>query len=257
VALPVNWAKIFMAEMRVLIAAAGRGTRAGLPYPKTLHPVRGIPILLRIVELLSTYDKKPTVIVSPAGEAPISDCLRRSGIDAHLVIQAKAKGMGDAVLRFAESPAFEAAEHVLLVWGDIPFIQPSTLAAVVHAHFERGNDFTFATRHVDAAYTVVLRDAAGEVAGVVETREQGIPEPQPGERDIGLFVFRQELILAMLLEELAGKHGKTTGEHGFLYVIGHLVQRGFRVEALPVAEELDLVSLNSLDDLAGVESREM
>ena len=65
------------------------------------------------------------------------------------------------------------------------------------------------------------------------------------------------LILAMLLEELAGKHGKTTGEHGFLYVIGHLVQRGFRVEALPVAEELDLVSLNSLDDLAGVESREM
>lgn len=241
-----------MAELRVLIAAAGRGTRAGLPYPKTLYPVQGVPILLRIVDLLAPFDKMPTVIVSQAGVAPIADCLTGSGVVAHLVKQPQPLGMGDAVLRFADSPAFKAAEHVLLVWGDIPFIQPETVSTVVRAHFEHCNDFTFATRQVDAAYTVVSRDGAGQVMGVIETREQNINQPQAGERDIGLFVFRKDVTLAALREELPGKYGKTTGEHGFLYIIAHLAKRGLRVEALLVAAELDLVSLNSLDDLTGV-----
>ena len=149
-----------------------------------------------------------------------------------------------------QSPAFDAADHILLVWGDIPFMQPETVAAVLRAHFEHSNDFTFATRMVDSAYTIVSRDAAGRVTGVIETREQGLALPLAGERDIGLFVFRKGVLLDALREDLPGKLGKITGEHGFLYVIGHLAARGLRVEALPVATELDLVSLNKLKDVA-------
>jgi bifunctional UDP-N-acetylglucosamine pyrophosphorylase/glucosamine-1-phosphate N-acetyltransferase len=157
--------------------------------------------------------------------------------------------MGDAVLCFAQSPAFGDAEHVLLIWGDVPFIQAETVARVVAAHKVDGNDFTFATRRVDSAYTVVLRDEAGQVTRVIETREEGIGRPQAGERDIGLFVFRKAVVQGMLSEELEGKWGKSTGEHGFLYVIGHLAARGYKVVALPVATEQDLVSLNSIKDL--------
>jgi hypothetical protein len=42
-----------------------------------------------------------------------------------------------------------------------------------------------------------------------------------------------------------------TGEHGFLYVIGHLVKAGHRVVALSIATDLDLVSLNSMKDIDG------
>lgn len=241
-----------MSNMRVLIAAAGRGSRAGLPYPKTLYPVKGLPILLRIATLLAPYDLSPTVIVSPSGEMLIRECLEDAQVTAHLVVQPQPLGMGDAVLRFMESPAAEAADHILLIWGDIPLIQPATVSSLVLSHFEHTNDFTFATRYVDSAYTIVSRDTAGEVTGVVETREQGIAQPSNGERDIGLFVFRREPIFVALREDLAGKFGRTTGEHGFLYLIEHLVSRGLRVEALPIATELDLVSLNRLDDLAGI-----
>lgn len=239
-----------MTDMRVLVVAAGRGSRASLPYPKTLYPVQGVPILLRIAALLAPYDETPTVIVSPSGKKPVWNCLAEAGLRAHLVVQSQPLGMGDAVLRFSESPAFDAAEHVLLIWGDIPFVQPQTVSAVVRAHFEHGNDFTFATRIVDSAYTVVSRDADGRVCGVIETRESGIEQLQEGERDIGLFVFRKTETLALLREALPGKYGKTSGEHGFLYVISHLVQRGLRVEALPVASDLDLISLNCVADLA-------
>jgi glycosyltransferase involved in cell wall biosynthesis/CTP:molybdopterin cytidylyltransferase MocA len=240
-----------MAEIKVLIAAAGAGTRAGLPYPKTLHPVRGEPILTRLMETLRAIDPRPTVIVSPAGREAIAAALAERGLHADLVEQPKPSGMGDAILCFRDAPAAAQAEHLLVVWGDIPLLQPETVEAVCRAHLEGGNDFTFATRHVEEAYTIVARGPDGEVTSLTETREAGL-QPGPGERDIGLFVLRVEPVLSVLAERLPGAFGRSTGEHGFLYLVRHLAERGLRVEALPVATELDLVSLNRLSDLDGI-----
>ena len=241
-----------MARLRVLIAAAGSGSRSGLPYPKTLHPVLGRPILARLIELLRDYDPMPAVIVSPAGRAAISDCLEKEKLEAELIDQPRPTGMGDAILSFRKSSRWGDAEHLLTVWGDIPLLQPETVAAVHSTHFRESNDFTFATRLVDEAYTVVERDVTGRVRSVGETREMAV-EAGPGERDIGLFLFRIAPVLGLLDERLPSWAGKTTGEHGFLYVVRHLVERGYKVEALPVATELDLVSLNRLSDLASLE----
>jgi bifunctional UDP-N-acetylglucosamine pyrophosphorylase/glucosamine-1-phosphate N-acetyltransferase len=240
-----------MPEMRALIAAAGTGSRAGLPYPKTLHPVLGKPILVRLIDTLRAVDPAPTVIVSPSGRAEVESCLAEYGLAASLIEQPAPTGMGDAVLRFRDAPAFEAADHVLLVWGDIPLLEPATVEALVAAHLANGNDFTFATRFVERAYTIVERDADGQVTALVETREAGL-DPARGERDIGLFVFRRDPVFALLDRKLPGATGRATGEHGFLYLVRHLAARGFRIEALPVATERDLISLNRLADLDGV-----
>lgn len=238
-----------MDNLSVLIAAAGKGLRAGLPYPKTLFPIHGKPILVSIHELMSRWDACPTVIVSPSGYDQVASCLAQYKLAAHLVIQPEPRGMGDAVLRFTDSPAFSGTEHVLLIWGDIPFIQPQTVTGMLNAHQRNNNDFTFVTRYVDNAYTIVVRDENGCVIDVVETREAGSKVSQPGERDIGLFVFRKQPVFNLLRAELPGKWGKTTGEHGFLYVIKHLVAFGYRVEGLPIATEMDLVSLNTMKDI--------
>jgi bifunctional UDP-N-acetylglucosamine pyrophosphorylase/glucosamine-1-phosphate N-acetyltransferase len=238
-----------MANIRALVAAAGRGSRAGLPYPKTLFSIQGKPILLRIHEVLARFDATPTVIVSPEGFASIEHCLASASLLAHLVIQPEPRGMGDAVLQFERSPAYGEAEHILLVWGDIPFLQPETVSRLVEAHVADGNDFTFATRHVTSAYTVVSRDVAGKVQRLVETREAGTGQPQPGERDMGIFVFNKDAVLPVLHEDLPGSRGSQTGEHGFLYVVEHLAARGMRVVGLPIATELDLISLNSMQDI--------
>lgn len=237
-----------MPEVRALIAAAGTGSRAGLPYPKTLHPVLGRPILVRLLETLRLIDPQPTVVVSPSGRADVEECLAASRATHSLVEQPAPTGMGDAVLCFRDSPAFEEAEHVLLVWGDVPLLEPATVDALVETHVERDNDFTFATRLVDSAYTVVARDANGRVTALVETREAGI-EPQPGERDIGLFIFRRDPVFELLERKLPGWQGRSTGEHGFLYIVAHLAKLGYAVDALPIATERDLISLNRLADL--------
>ena len=241
-----------MPELRVLIAAAGSGTRAGLPYPKTLHPVQGRPILVRLIELLREYDAVPAIVVSPSGREEVEQCLERYGLAADLVEQDAPTGMGDAILCFRKVADWRRTQDVIAVWGDIPLLQPETVAAMVAAHREGGNDFTFASRHVDAAYTLVSRDESGRVVDLIETREAGI-EPPAGERDIGLFLFRAEPVLDLLDLRLEGAFGRSTGEHGFLYIVRHLAARGFKVDAVPVATELDLVSLNRLSDLSAVE----
>src|SRR4051812_16297636 len=86
--------RISMAEIRALIAAAGNGSRAGLAYPKTLHPVLGRPILLRLIETLAPIDPHPVVVVSPSGREPIAECLEAAGVAADLIIQEKPTGMG-------------------------------------------------------------------------------------------------------------------------------------------------------------------
>ena len=40
-----------MPKYTVLIAAAGHGHRSGLPYPKTLYPIKGKPILIHLLNL--------------------------------------------------------------------------------------------------------------------------------------------------------------------------------------------------------------
>ena len=67
---------------------------------------------------------------------------------------------------------------------------------------------------------------------------------------VGLFIFRRSLTLQALREELPNKWGKSTGEHGFLYIIEHLVSKGLRVEALPIAKEIELVSFNNMEDVS-------
>ena len=106
-----------MGEISVVIAAAGVGSRAGLTYPKTLFPIKGKPILVRLAELLAPYDVEPTVIVNEGGKDQIKQCLLKNNIQAQLVLQPMPHGMGDAVLCIDSSEKVTSPEHILLVWG--------------------------------------------------------------------------------------------------------------------------------------------
>ena len=238
-----------MSDYSVLIAAAGNGTRSGLSYPKTLYSVRGKPILIHLLTLFSSFSSSSSVVVSPKGKNQVHECLQKSNFHPHIITQPSPKGMGDAVLQFKHSPDFYSTKNLILVWGDIPFIQAATVSEMIRIHEINNNDFTFPTRIVDSAYTYVLRDQKNRLVEVIETRELGIEKPSFGERDIGLFVFKKDLVINMLQKEPQSKYGQVSGEHGFLYIIKELILHGAKVEALPIATEKDLISLNYIKDV--------
>lgn len=236
-------------RLKVLIAAAGQGSRSGLSYPKTLFPIEGQAILLRLMNTLTVYDVCPTIIVSPKGREPIQHCLQAAGFQAELIEQASPKGMGDAVLQLRYSCYFDDFDDVMLVWGDIAFLQASTVEKLFFYHYRDQNHLSIASRYVEKAYTQVIRNPQGQVLELIESREQGASNLSAGERDMGLFIFKKEMVLSCLQQEHPKKFGKTTHEHGFLYLVELLVSQGHQVGAYPCATALDLVSFNQKDDI--------
>ena len=54
-----------MSKVRIVILAAGKGTRMKSELPKALAPLLGKPLLLHLLESVdkATIDKKPIVVV--------------------------------------------------------------------------------------------------------------------------------------------------------------------------------------------------
>lgn len=241
--------------LRCLIAAAGRGARSGLLTPKTLAHVGGVPILVRMLLSLKSLDSWPFVIVSPQGHAMIAAELAARNLQAELLVQPEPGGMGDAVLHSEAAVTAAGCDTVLLLWGDVPLVQRSTLTSLVALHHADNNVLSFATRYVDASYTSVERDGAGRVVHVAESREcRDLGRwVGAGERDAGIFAFDPGVVFPCLREKGDGWIGAVTGEHGFLYVISHLVRRGCSVEGYPIATPLDVLGFNTPADLQGIE----
>ena len=84
-------------KVKFLIAAAGKGTRSGLKYPKSLYKVEDIPIIRRIYSAIGDLDNKPIIVVSDFSEPFLKEYLNSENLEYIFVTQKKQIGMADAV----------------------------------------------------------------------------------------------------------------------------------------------------------------
>ena len=236
-------------SLRVVVPAAGRGSRSGMSLPKTLRVVDGVPILVRILDAVRGLDARPVVVVSPDGRVAIADVLADTGHRAELVVQELPLGMGDAVRQFDRADGADRAETVIVVWGDMVAVEGDLIRLALATLVRNDLDLVFPSHIATPPYTLVVRDERGEVRRLVERREAPADFPETGEADTGVFVFRKDPVFRILREEPPELRGPTTGELGFLPVVGLLTDRGGRVAALPVATALAASSFNSPEDL--------
>jgi bifunctional UDP-N-acetylglucosamine pyrophosphorylase / glucosamine-1-phosphate N-acetyltransferase len=237
-------------KCRVVIPAAGSGSRSGLSYPKTLYLLDGSPILVRICRIFSSYDDNPIIIINPASEKMFREVLDKYHISATIVFQHEPKGMGDALLQVKDQVADD--DDILLVWSDIPLLSPRTVQQLVDCHTVSKNDFSMATIISGNCYTIVER-VGGKLTKVIETRAMGLPPGKDTERDIGLFIFNKQKLFSLLEKDKLVTVVDGKKEHGFLYIIEKLVTSGLKVDGYPVATQQDLFSFNSQADIKEIE----
>ena len=238
-------------KITVVIPAAGRSSRSGLDFPKSLYKIGGEPILVRLCRSLSVYDSNPVIIINPSHQQQFETVLKEYGVNAKFVFQADALGMGDALLK-AETAVSDDSD-VLLVWSDIPFLDKGTIKNLVASHIDAQNDFSLATALCESCYTIVQREN-GLLKAVIETRAAGIPPGKNGERDIGLFIFKKTPVFSLLKEQVEYAEVNGKKEQGFLYIIEKLIKKGFRAEGYPFAVKTDLLSFNTPEDLKEIEN---
>ncbi len=236
----------------VLILAAGQGTRMRSRTPKVLHEICGLPMVLWPLRAAQEAGAGRILVVdSPAGA--VHEALPE-GVE--VAIQPEPNGTGGAVAAAIEALGAELADEqaVLVLSGDVPLVSAAAIGELLAAHAEAGAAATMATTVLadPSGYGRVVRDAAGEVERVAETKSEG--DSTQAEREIrevntGIFVFAAGA-LRLALPRLDAENAQ--GELYLPQVLEVLRAEGARVLGHVIADELLVLGVNDRVSLAHV-----
>src|SRR5205085_9337866 len=112
----------------VIILAAGQGTRMRSDTHKVLHPIAGRPLLLHLLDRVEALGAERRIVVLGKGRQQVESALAGRGVE--VAVQAEQKGTGHAVQQAAE-PLAGYDGSVIVLYGDTPFVESSTLARML------------------------------------------------------------------------------------------------------------------------------
>lgn len=239
-------------KTRVIILAAGKGTRMKSDIPKPLILVAGKPMIEHLLESVraSGVDERPIVVVGSWSEAMFRGVL---GDTVEYAIQEEQLGTGHAV-RSAKGVAGDA-EHILVLYGDHPFIRPDVIKGIADMcqAFPRSvvmltaivpdyiDDYTMFLR-----WGRILRDDNGEVVGIREAKDCNEEELDITEVNPGIYAFPAEWAWSnfdKIRNENASK------EYYLTDLVALAVAEGKEIVTAS-ADPLEVVGINSPEELA-------
>ncbi len=241
-----------------VVLAAGRGTRLRSSLHKMLHPIAGRPLgAWPIAAALEAGCDRVVVVVGHQAEE-VEVALRRELPQADLVfaIQEVQDGTGGAVLAARE--ALAGADELLILAGDVPLLDGTTLGALITSHElasrESGRSLTVLTFEVDdpSGYGRVISDDAGAVRRIVEARDTSPEERAVRTLNSGVYLGEAPAMLSAL-----GRCG-TNNDQGEVYltdIVELMAEEGALVGAHPIAEAHRVEGVNTRAQLAALEAR--
>ena len=164
------------APLHVVILAAGEGKRMKSAWPKVLQPIAGQPMLAHVIAAARALRPAGIHIVHGHGGGAVQAAFAAQH-DLTWAEQAQQLGTGHALQQ--AMPGIPDGVQVLVLYGDVPLIEPATLRRLIDAP---GRLAVLAAEPVDPhGYGRIVRDAEGRVAAIVEQKDAS-----DGQRRIGL-----------------------------------------------------------------------
>jgi len=154
------------APLHVVILAAGEGKRMKSALPKVLQKIAGRPMLAHVID--SARALKPAGIHVVYGHGGEAVRLAFAGqADLAWAEQERQLGTGHALQQAMPNVPVDA--RVLVLYGDVPLIQSSTLQRLLDAPGRLA--VLAATPDDPTGYGRIVRDAEGRVAQIVEHKD--------------------------------------------------------------------------------------
>jgi bifunctional UDP-N-acetylglucosamine pyrophosphorylase/glucosamine-1-phosphate N-acetyltransferase len=229
-------------ELATLVLAAGRGSRLKSRRPKVLHPVCGKPMLAFPLEAAEALCARHRIVVVGHGAEAVQEAFAGR---ADFVVQSEQGGTGHAVAQCR--PALEGFRgDVLVLYGDTPLLRTETLEAMLRHKAEVSADLVLLSAPVDVP-GIVIRDAAGGVARIVETPDATPEELAIEERNTGVYLLDVDL-LWKLLAQVDDQNAQ--GELYLTDVVEIAVREGHRVDALRMQDGAEALGINTRAELA-------
>lgn len=238
----------------LIVPAAGRGSRLGVPGPKALAPVAGRPMLEHLLRRHRPFVDRFIVVVAPSAMKMFEAFAAEQGAPLDLVAQPHPTGMLDAIMLASSLVGAHRPRRVAVTWCDQIAVAPATIERLSsRAMSSKAPAMVLATLKVDSPYIHFERDERGQIVGVRQRRE-GDAMPDSGETDMGLFDLSLDAYLRDLpafAQEAVPSSG--TGERNFLPFIPWLARRA-TVSTIQGAAAIETIGINTPDELAAIEA---
>jgi bifunctional UDP-N-acetylglucosamine pyrophosphorylase/glucosamine-1-phosphate N-acetyltransferase len=244
-----------MAELAIVILAAGKGTRMLSSRQKILHDVGGRPMVSHVFEAAAQVADLPPLLVVGPGE----DGVRRLfGERATYAVQDQRLGTGHATLMAA--PVLTGrSRQVLVTYADMPLLRPETMTALADRQRSSGAAVAMLTVMGDPASSFgrVLRDDGGRVVEIVEVAEaRQRPDGQAilaiDELNAGVYCFDAGWLWANL-DRLPLRQARGGREYYLTDMVGLAVGQGRPVEARAVDDAEECLGAGTRAELVLVE----
>lgn len=223
--------------LEIVILAAGQGSRMRSRRPKVLHTLGGKPLLQHVIERARELRPERIHVVYGHGGEQVLPLLRQLQVNG--VLQAQQLGTGHALLQAL--PHIDRNSEVLVLYGDVPLLQPESLAALSQeAAAGRVALLTFFPPNPHG-YGRIVRSGEGDIIAIVEQREATAEQQRIGEVNSGIIAFAAAP-LPNWLGEL--KNSNAQGEYYLTDLVALAVAEGVTVVGRAAEDPLSVTGVN-------------
>ncbi len=253
-------------QLKVIILAAGKGTRFKSKKPKVLHEILGKPMIFYVSLSAKWTNPKEIIYVIGHEKEQVRKAINCDG--CAFVEQDEQLGTGHAVsLAKKHLEGFDGL--VLIINGDTPLIKGETLKnavkymeALIRYEGASASDFrgyrnenvagVVLTARVPNPYGYgrIIKDGNHIIQRIVEEKDATPDEQQINEVNSGIYIFYAPYLINVL-DKIENKNAQ--GEYYLTDVISLLKEEGKDVYALQIPDYTEIIGVNDRWELSNVE----
>lgn len=228
--------------LNIVVLAAGLGKRMHSDLPKVLHPLAGKTMLAHVIGTARRLDPDRIVVVVGHGAERVRAAFADQP-DLQFVLQSPQQGTGHAVQQAVRLllGGDSDADTTLVLYGDVPLVQPETLKRLLDA---RAGAMALLTESLadPAGYGRIVRDTKGGVSRIVEQKDASAQELAINEINTGILAAPTGR-LKDWLAQIDNRNAQ--GEYYLTDVVGLAVRDGVAVHSAQSAASWETLGVNS------------
>jgi len=230
--------------IRLIVLAAGKGTRMKSSMPKVLHRLAGRPLLGHVLDTVATLGPASITVVIGHGSDQVKQTIQHS---VNWAMQTEQLGTGHAVQQALDG--IEDDDTVLITYGDVPLTRSETFKGLLDVTNKDQLGLLSLILDDPNGYGRIKR-VNGVVTGVVEQKDASEEELLINEINAGVLAVNGGA-LKKYLGEIDNNNAQ--GEYYLTDIFELAVKAGQTIQTVHPEDEWEAEGINSREQLAELE----
>lgn len=249
-----DWFKQIMNDTKIIILAAGDGTRMKSDLPKVMHLLKGKPLIEHVVAAAEKAGFGKPLVVTSAKHNLVEEYL---GARVECVKQSNQIGTGHAVMVAMKNVV--ESDRIIVVYGDMPYISTKTILNLSEKQLEQEAELVLGTVTVPdfndwrvalADFGKIIRDQNNVVIRITEKKDVTEEEKNILEINPGYFCFKTSW-LKEALKKLTTNNAQK--EYYLTDLAAIAVGEDANIQTVPI-DAHEAIGINTVESLATAES---